>query len=155
MFFKNLFFTNLLILTNSLSFKFLTTTLIIFNLFFFFKTKDILKKLLSTILNLLFLTFLIVLRSNEAFAYLFLITELTGILVVSPILLSKSDTNNNKKNINFNLFYLVLFILLIVSIFGSDVDQKYNIFIDNIKDSNANFNDLYSLFLILNYNHTI
>lgn len=155
MFFKNLFFTNLLILTNSLSFKFLTTTLIIFNLFFFFKTKDILKKLLSTILNLLFLTFLIVLRSNEAFAYLFLITELTGILVVSPILLSKSDTNNNKKNINFNLFYLILFILLIVSIFGSDVDQKYNIFIDNIKDSNANFNDLYSLFLILNYNHTI
>jgi hypothetical protein len=65
--------------------------ILIINIFSFTKTNNVIKKLINTIVNLFFLTFLVILKSNEAFAYLLLLTELTGILVITPIILSKSD----------------------------------------------------------------
>lgn len=155
MFFKNNNFTNYVVLTNNLNFKFLITLLLIFNLFFFYKSQDFLKKILSALLNLFFLTFIIIQKSNEAFAYLFLLTEMSALLVLTPIILNKNDSLCNKKNINLSYFYFILFLTTIYCIFNYNFNTRYNIFVDNIKESNNNFNDLYSLFLILNYNHSL
>ena len=150
----NLFKNNML-LTNIITLKFLAIFILIINIFFFFKTNNVVKKLISTIINLFFLTFLIILKSNEAFAYLLLLTELTGILVITPIILSKQDFLKTKNNLNFNIFYFILFIISLIKVFSLKPDKNYLAFIDNIQDNNVNFNDLYNLFIILNYNHNL
>lgn len=149
------FFTNNMLLTNIITFKFLIMFILIINIFFFTKTNNIIKKLINTIINLLFLTFLIILKSNEAFAYLLLVTELTGILVITPIILSKSDFLTKKNNLNFNIFFIIISITSIIKILLLKPNKNYLVFIDNIKDNNVNFNDLYNLFIILNYNHNL
>lgn len=155
MFFKHYKFTNYVILTNNLNCKFLLTLMLVFNLFFFFKTQNSIKKILSTIFNLLILTCIILQKSNEAFAYLFLITELTAILVLMPILFSKNNEITNEKSLNLNIYFLITFFTTSYIIYNYNFNTKYNIFVDSIKEGNNNFNDLYSLFLILNYNHSL
>lgn len=155
MFNNSNFFKNNLLLTNIITFKFIIIFILIINLFFFFNSNDSLKKLINVIINLFFLTFLIILKSNEAFAYLFLLTELTGILVITPIIFSKSDFFLKKNSLNFSIFFLIISIVSVIQTLSLKPNKKYSVFIDIIKDNNVNFNDLYNLFIIINYNYKL
>ena len=143
-------------ITNILDFYFLVSFLFLLNFFVFFKTENIIVKIISTILNLITVVFVIVNSSNEAFAYLFLITEMSAVLVVSPILLSKSKKNSSYK-LNI-LYYMIIFSLVYLSIlffYYDDILKNFSFWKITPKDNIIQFNDLYSLFLKLNLSYNL
>ena len=144
-------YNNFLILTKNISLSFLLVNILILNSLYFLKTECLIKKLFATVCNLICCVIAIVLESNEALAYLLLITEISALVVLSPIVLSNLDINFSKKKIS-DFYYLLIFAFIFfinLFFFDSQKLQRYTIFKLTPKENTNIYNDLYSLFLHL------
>lgn len=103
-------------LTNIIDSYFILSLTIFLNFFLYIKATNKIIKITTTLTNLLIITSCIVMTSNEAFAYLFLITELSALVVLTPIILSKKDDNFNK-NIKNCYYYLIFFFVYVYMLF--------------------------------------
>lgn len=141
-------------LSELLNFNLIIAFFLIINLFFFIKTNDKIKKIFSVVFNLIILTTIVMLKQNEAFAMLFLITEMTGLLVLTIIILSE---NKKEKiiNTNINLYFFILFFIEVIYVFNIKIIKIYDLFLNEINEKNVNFNDIYNFFLVINNNYNL
>ena len=153
-------FTNkdLFVLNNVFTYEFFLLLVFLFNVFLFLTVNCKIKKLLTTILNLIISVIFIVNIGNEAFAYIFLISELTAIVIFSSIILS--NKNLEKKKINFyfiNIFIILfLFMYFYLIFFNNNTNiNDYCVFLSEPAHITNTNNDFYSLFIFLNKNYKI
>ena len=144
-------YNNIFLLTKNLTLSFLLINILILNSLYFLKTECAIKKIFATVCNLICCSIAIVLESNEAFAYLLLLTEISAIVVLSPIMMSSLDISLKKEKIS-DFYYLITFIIIFfLNLFFFDTQklQKYTVFKNTPKENSNIYNDLYSLFLEL------
>ena len=144
-------YNNIFLLTKNLTLSFLLINILILNSLYFLKTECVIKKIFATVCNLICCSIAIVLESNEAFAYLLLLTEISAIVVLSPIMMSSLDISLKKEKIS-DFYYLITFIIIFfLNLFFFDTQklQKYTVFKNTPKENSNIYNDLYSLFLEL------
>lgn len=133
-----------------LTFNFLIVLIFLFNINFFLKTKCKIKSLFSAIINLILIVILASIQGNEPIAYLFLVTELTGIVILSVIVLKqlKDDFEPNRtvlKKILITITLLVSLTIFFKSKSKTDLEE-YIFFVTDYSIQNNNYNDLVSLF---------
>lgn len=150
-------FNNLVILTNNLSLTFVLANLILLNCLFFNNTNCKIKKTFSVLANLIYCTIAITLSANDSFAYLFLITETSAIVVILPIILSKNENIDKKKNLNTVFYFFTFFSVFTFNLFFLDKQtlMNYQVFQNFSKENNIISNDLYSFFLEIGLSYNI
>ena len=144
-------YNNIFLLTKNLTLSFILANILILNSLYFLKTECAIKKIFATVCNLICCSIAIVLESNEAFAYLLLLTEISAIVVLSPIVLSSLDISLKNEKIS-DFYYLITFVtVFFLNLFFFDAQklQKYTVFKTTPRENSNIYNDLYSLFLEL------